>query len=154
MTQNNKNPISLFLRNHRKALNLKQSEFAAALGMSVLSYRRIECGIGSPKIDTLLKIAEVFKADLHQLLICNLSLPVQAKLRTLTKYIHYELLQQHELHKKYKAELVDILGNVGDRQPYELEREEFLEKAIRNTNARIDEITKDLMEICNFGESV
>ena len=60
--------IGANIKQIRELRNLSQEHVAQELGVSQASYARIESGSVSPKIDRLLRIAEVLEVDLSTLL--------------------------------------------------------------------------------------
>ena len=63
-----KNTISENLRRLRKFKNLSQKELAADAGISHSAYRNIEKELSSPRIDTLMSIADVLGVELKQII--------------------------------------------------------------------------------------
>lgn len=68
-----KNQLGIALRTLRTGKNLKQSEIAKHLGISVSAYSHYECGERTPGIDILLMLAKLHKININYLifLACN-----------------------------------------------------------------------------------
>lgn len=55
------------LKNLRKKLKLTQTEVASLLGMSSQRYNKYELEINEPDVDTLKKLANVFKTSIDEI---------------------------------------------------------------------------------------
>lgn len=68
-----KNQLGIALRALRTGKNLKQSEIAKQLGISISAYSHYECGERTPNIDILVMLAKLYKININYLLFlaCN-----------------------------------------------------------------------------------
>lgn len=68
-----KNQLGTALRALRKGKNLKQTEIAKQLGISISAYSHYECGERTPNIDILVMLAKLYKININYLifLACN-----------------------------------------------------------------------------------
>ena len=55
------------IRQLRKKSGLSQERFAELLGIDPNSVSRIECGVHDPSLDTLERIAKIFKVEMRDL---------------------------------------------------------------------------------------
>ena len=70
--------IRLFLRKRRRALGATQEQFAKALGLSRLSYHRIETGPRKIEIDLIKPMMSVLSCSLDELLGADLAASYRA----------------------------------------------------------------------------
>ena len=136
-----------YLREYRRRHKLAQADMARKTGLLLACYRRIEIGSTKVSVKVLANIAQVTEADLHQLITGDIAPATKQKYGMLGRYISRELNQLYELSSRYMTELTEIKKNRAADLPYDHNREKYLEEAICETGARINEASKDLAEL-------
>lgn len=131
---------------------MNQSQFSERLGFTthgVLS--RFERDERQPGVETLKKIAEVFKVDLHWLITGEASpsiLPIAERYVTLSErmapYVGQILTQTIETKTRIQREKEELSRNIESSSEQQRDRLAAAENEIKKANEILKQLTKDL----------